>query len=106
MGRPKKYSKEVRERAIRLVLENEEEHGSRWAAISSIAEKMGFAPETLRKWILQHERDSGKREGMSTSEKEELKALKREVKELKRANAILQDAAAFFAKAELDRKLK
>jgi len=106
MGRPHKYSKEVRERAVRLVFENEEDHDSRWAAISSIAEKIGCTPETLRKWILQTERDAGKREGPTSSEKEELKALKRENKELKRANAILRDAAAFFAKAELDRKMK
>ncbi len=106
MGRPHKYSKEVRERAVRLVFETENEHGSRWAAINSISKKIGCTPETLRKWVLQSERDAGKREGMSTSEKDELKALKRENKELKRANAILRDAAAFFAKAELDRKLK
>ncbi len=104
MGRRSNYSKEVRDRAVRLVFENEDGHGSRWAAIRSIAQKIGCTPETLRKWILQHERDSGKLVGASTSEKEELKTLKREVKELKRANAILRDAAAFFAKAELDRK--
>ena len=104
MGRPKQYSQEVRERAVRLVLEHEGEHGSRWAAIGSIAGKIGCAPETLRKWVLQAERDAGKREGLTTSEREELKALKREVKELRRANAILRDAAAFFAQAELDRK--
>ena len=104
MGRPKQYSQEVRERAIRLVLENEGEHGSRWAAIGSIAGKIGCAPETLRKWVLQAERDAGKRDGLTTSEREELKALKREVKELKRANEILRKASAFFAQAELDRK--
>jgi transposase len=106
MGRPKRYAQEVRERAVRLVLEHEGEHGSRWAAISSIAGKIGCAPETLRKWVLQAERDSGRREGLTTSDREELKALKRENKELRRANAILRDAAAFFAKAELDRKQK
>ena len=104
MGRPKKYSKEVRERAVRLVLENEEEHGSRWAAICSIAEKMGCGAETLRKWILQAERDDGKREGTTTSERDELKTLRRENLELRRANEILRKASAFFAQAELDRK--
>jgi len=104
MGRPKQYSQEVRERAVRLVLEHEGEHGSRWAAIGSIAGKIGCAPETLRKWVVQAERDSGRREGLTTSEREELKALKREVKELKRANEILRKASAFFAQAELDRK--
>jgi len=104
MGQGKTYSREVRERAVRLVLENEGEHGSRWAAICSIAGKIGCVPETLRKWVVQAERDSGKREGLTTSEREELKALKRENKELKRANEILRKASAFFAQAELDRK--
>lgn len=104
MGRPKQYSREVRERAVRLVLENEGEHSSRWAAICSIAGKIGCVPETLRKWVVQAERDSGKREGLTTAEKARVKELEREIKELRRANSILRDAAAFFAKAELDRK--
>jgi len=104
MEKRKRYSKEVRERAVRLVFENEDGHGSRWAAVCSIAEKIGCTAETLRKWVNQAERDTGKREGLTTSEREEFKALKRENRELKRANEILRLASAFFAQAELDRK--
>jgi len=106
MGRRSKYPAEVRERAVRLVFEQQPAHGSEWAAITSIAEKMGFTPETLRKWVRQAERDGGKRDGLTTSERERLKALEREVFELKRANEILRKASAYFAQAELDRRAK
>jgi len=104
MGRPNKYSSEVRERAVRLVFEHQDEHESQWAAISSIAMKIGCTAETLRKWVRQAERDAGKRPGLTTGERERLKELEREVRELKRANEILRKAAAFFAQAELDRR--
>ena len=104
MGRKSKYPAEVRERAVRLVVDQEGSHESQWAAIVSIAGKMGCTPETLRKWVRTAERDSGKRAGMTTSEKERLKELEREVRELRRANEILRKASAFFAQAELDRR--
>jgi len=94
----------VRERAVRLVFEQQEQHESQWAAMTSIASKMGFTPETLRKWVRQVERDSGKRAGLTTTERERLKDLERENRELKRANEILRKASAFFAQAELDRR--
>jgi len=102
--RKSKYSAEVRERAVRLVFEHQDEHESQWAAIVSIAAKIGSTAETLRKWVRQAERDSGKRDGLTTGERERLKELDREVRELKRANEILRKAAAFFAQAELDRR--
>ena len=104
MGRPSRFSKEMKERAVRLVVENADAHDSEWAAICSIAEKMGCAAETLRKWVRQHERDTGKRAGLTTDERERLKQLERENRELKRANEILRKASAYFAQAELDRR--
>jgi len=106
MTRANRYSKEVQERAVRMVHEQESAHPSRWATIVSIAEKIGCTPETLRKWVQRSEIDSGQRAGVTTSERDELKALKRENRELKRANEILKTASAFFAQAELDRRLK
>ena len=106
MGRPSRYSAEVRERAVRMVLEHESAHESQWAAIRSIATKLGCSPETLRNWLRQAERDSGQRAGLTTTERERLKALERENRELKRANEILRKASAFFAQAELDRRAK
>ncbi len=101
-----KYSPEFRERAVRLVFEHQGEHKTQWAAIVSIASKIGCAAETLRKWVRQAERDQGQRDGLSSSERDRLKQLEREVRELKRANEILRKAAAFFAQAELDRQPK
>ena len=106
MGRPSRYSPEVRERAVRMVWEHESEHASQWAAISSIAGKMGCTAETLRRWVRQAERDQGRRPGLTTDEKARLKDLERENRELKRANEILRLASAYFAKAELDRRAK
>ena len=104
MERRNRFSPAVRERAVRLVLDQEGQHASQWSAMQSVAEKVGCAPETLRKWVRREERDSGRRPGLSTSELEELKQLKRENRELKRANEILRKASAYFAQAELDRR--
>src|SRR5512143_1235315 len=104
MGRSSKFSAEVRERAVRMVLEHEHEHESQWAAIASVAAKIGCTAETLRGWVRQAERDAGKRAGLTTTERERLKELERENRDLKRANEILRKASAFFAQAELDRR--
>jgi transposase len=106
MGRPSKFSSEVRERAVRLVFEQQGQHASQWAAIESIAGKIGCTTETLRKWVRQAQRDAGAAPGLTTGERERMKALEREVRELKRANEILRKASAFFALAELDRRPK
>lgn len=102
----KRYSPEVRERSVRLVLEHQHEHASQWAAIESVAGKIGCAPQTLCAWVRQAERDTGKRDGVSTADKQQVKDLEREVKELRRANEILRKASAFFVQAELDRRHK
>ncbi len=101
-----KYSPEVRERAVRMVQEHRGDYPSLWAAIESIAPKIGCAPQTLHGWVRRYEVDSGVTDGVSTEERERIKALEREVKELKRANEILKLASAFFAQAELERRLK
>ena len=101
-----RYSPEVMERAVRLVFESREQYESQWAAIESIAGKIGCTAETLRRWVRQHERDTGQRSGVTTAEQDRVKALEREVKELRRANEILRLASAYFAQAELDRRSK
>ena len=100
------YSPEVRARAVRMVLDNQGEHASQAAAISSIAAKIGCAPETLRGWVRQAERDQGRRAGPTTAEHERIRVLERENRELRQANEILRKASAYFAMAELDRRSK
>ena len=101
-----KYSPEVRERAVRMVQEHRGEYSSPWAAVESIAPKIGCSPHTLHEWVKRHEVDTGLRDGVTSEECERIKALEREVKELRRANEILKLASAFFAQAEIDRRLK
>lgn len=103
MNKHKRYPPEIRERAVRLVLEHQENYRSEWAALTSIADKIGCTAETLRKWVRRTEVDQGKRAGLTSAERDRLRALERENRELKRANEILRKASAFFAQAELDR---
>jgi len=106
MNTSRRYSPEVRDRAARMVLEQQKEHSSQWAAIQSIAAKIGCTHETLRRWVRQAESNQGLRPGMSTADRDRLKQLERENRELKRSNEILRKASAFFAQAELDRPVK
>ena len=106
MKKSNKFSPEVRERAVRMVLEQRGEYSSLWAAIESIAPKIGCVPQTLDEWVRTHEVETGMRDGVTSAERERVKALEREVKELRKANEILKLASAFFAQAELDRRFK
>ncbi len=106
MNKSPKFSPEVRERAVRMVQEHREEYPSLWAAVESLAPKIGCVPHTLYEWMRKHEVDSGVRQGTTTADKDRLKKLERENRELRKANEILKLASAFFAQAELDRRLK
>jgi transposase len=106
MSKSTRYSPEVRERAVRMVFEHQGEHDSQWAAICSIAAKIGCSSETLRHWVRRTERDQGVGPELESDEGERLKALERENRELRRANEILRKASAYFAQAELDRREK
>jgi transposase len=106
MATTRRYSPEVKERAVRMVLEHEREYSSQWSAIMSIAGKIGCTPETLRKWVRRTEIDTGRRGGVTSEERARIKELERENRELRRANEILRKASAFFAQAELDRRPK
>lgn len=106
MNKSNKFSPEVRERAVRMVQEHRGEYPSLWAAVQSIAPKIGCVPQTLLSWVQREEIDAGVRVGVTTAEAQRLKELERENKELRRANEILKLASAFFAQAELDRRLK
>lgn len=106
MSKQSRYSPEFRERAVRMVLDQQSEYESQWAAMNSIALKVGCTAETLRKWVRQAEKDLGLRDGVTSDQRERLKQLERENRELKRANEILRKASAYFAQAELDRRPK
>ncbi len=104
MSRRIRYSQEVRERAVRMVIEHEGDYASQWEAIRSIAEKIGCSPESLRKWLRRTEVDSGSRSGVTSDERARMRDLEKENRELRRANEILRKASAYFAQAELDRR--
>lgn len=107
MTKNMRFSPEARQRAVRMVIESQNDYDSQWAAISSIAPKIGCTPETLRTWLRQYERDAGAGDGgLSTTERQRLKELERENRELRRSNDILRQASAYFAKAEFDRLWK
>ncbi len=108
MSKPttKKFSAEVRDRAVRMVFDHQREHPLQWAAITSIAGKIGRMGETLRSWVRRSERDQGLRAGPTTQDADRIKALERENRELRQANEILRKASAYFAQAELDRPFK
>ena len=106
MNKSNRFSPEVRDRAVRMVQEQRKEHRSLWAAIESIAPKIGCAAQTLHEWVRKREIDAGMRDGVTSEERDRIKALEREVKELRKANEILKLASAFFAQAEIDRRLK
>ena len=106
MARQSRYSPEVRERAVRMVLAHGDDYASQWDAIRSIAAKIGCSGETLRKWVRQSEVDTGRRGGLTSDDRARLKELERENRELRRANEILRKASAYFAQAELDRRQK
>ncbi len=102
----KQFSPELRERAVRMVRDREREGGTQWESVGAIAAKIGCSRETLRRWVRQGERDAGQRPGLTTDDQERIKALEREVRELRQANEILRKASAYFAQAELDRPFK
>ncbi len=106
MSKANRYSPEVRERAVRMVLEHEGDYSSQWQAICSIAAKIGCSPDSLKNWIRRADSDEGRGDSVTSNDRERIKALEKEVKELRRANDILKTASAFFAQAELDRRLK
>lgn len=106
MKKSPKFSPEVQERAVRMVYESKDEHPSQWAAIKSIAGKIGCSAQTLNNWVCQGERNNGKRAGATTAEQQRIKELEREVRELRKTNEILKLASAYFAQAELDRQFR